>query len=282
MAIITFCSNETKETGQTFSLASIATFMAIEHNFKILVVSTNFNDVSLENCFWEYSKIRNAGVTTTKGKKQDAGLETGIEGLIKVLNSNRTSDEIIRNYSRTVLTDRLDVLLSPVTKSYQEYTEITSYYTEILKIASRFYDLVFVDLGKKMPQKDATAVLQLSDIVILNLTQRLKTINDFIELRKVNDFYKRRNVMLLIGRYDRFSKYNNKNMTRYLKEKKALSVVPYNTLLFEACSEGKIIDFLLRMRNVNDDSDRNSNFVKEIKAIDNNIMFKIHELQMKI
>lgn len=281
MAIITFGSNETKETGQTFSLASIATFMAIEHNFKILVVSTNFNDVSLENCFWEYSKIRNAGITQ-KNQKQNAGLETGIEGLIKVLNSNRTSDEIIKNYSRTVLTDRLDVLLSPITKSYQEYTEITSYYTDILKIASRFYDLVFVDLGKKMPQKEANAILKLSDIVILSLTQRLKTINDFIELRKNNDFYKRKNVMLLIGRYDRFSKYNNKNMTRYLKEKKALSVVPYNTLLFEACSEGKIIDFILRMRNVNDDSDRNSNFVKEVKAIDNNIMFKIHELQMKI
>lgn len=54
MAIITFCSNETKETGQTMSLAATAAYMAIEHNYKILVISTDFNDLSLENCFWEY------------------------------------------------------------------------------------------------------------------------------------------------------------------------------------------------------------------------------------
>ena len=58
MAIVTFCSNEIKETGQTLSLSAVATYMAIEHNYKILVISTDFNDLSLENCFWEYDKIR--------------------------------------------------------------------------------------------------------------------------------------------------------------------------------------------------------------------------------
>ena len=40
MAIITFKSNEIKETAQTLSIAAVATQMAIEHNVKILVVST--------------------------------------------------------------------------------------------------------------------------------------------------------------------------------------------------------------------------------------------------
>ena len=61
MAIVTFCSNEIKETGQTLSLSAVATYMAIEHNYKILVISTDFNDLSLENCFWEYDKIRTNG-----------------------------------------------------------------------------------------------------------------------------------------------------------------------------------------------------------------------------
>ena len=182
MAIITFCSNETKETGQTLSLAAIASFMAIEHNYKILVVSTNFNDLSLENCFWEYNKIRPTGAIKVDDQK-NIGLESGIEGLIKVLNSNRTSTEIVKNYSRIVLRDRLDVFLSPVTKSYQEYAQITPYYTNILQIANRYYDLIFVELSKKMPKQDANDILQLSDIVVVNLTQRLKTINDFMELR---------------------------------------------------------------------------------------------------
>ena len=59
MAIVTFKSNELKETGQTLSIAAVATQMAIEHNRKILVVSTNFKDQTLENCFWEVGKTVN-------------------------------------------------------------------------------------------------------------------------------------------------------------------------------------------------------------------------------
>ena len=214
--------------------------------------------------------------------QKNIGLESGIEGLIKVLNSNRTSTEIVKNYSRIVLRDRLDVFLSPVTKSYQEYAQITPYYTNILQIANRYYDLIFVDLSKKMPKQDANDILQLSDIVVVNLTQRLKTINDFMQLRESNEFYQRKNVMLAIGRFDRFSKYNSKNITRYLKEKKLISVIPYNTLFFEACSEGTVIDFLLKIKNITDESDRNNSFIKEIQAIDNSIIFKLQELQMKM
>ena len=40
MAIITFYSNSKKETAQTMSIAAVATSMAIEHNYKILLIST--------------------------------------------------------------------------------------------------------------------------------------------------------------------------------------------------------------------------------------------------
>ncbi len=278
MAIITFCSNETKETGQTMSLAATAAYMAIEHNYKILVISTDFNDLSLENCFWEYDKIRKA---STIKKDEKVGIESGIEGLIKALISNRTSNEIIRNYSRIVLKDRLDILLAPTTKVYQEYIQIAESYTDILQVAKRYYDLIFVDLSKKMPRKVAAEILKLSDILVINMTQRLKTINDFMELRETNDFYQRKNVMLLMGRYDKNSKYNIKNVTRYLKEKKMISVVPYNTLYLEAASEGGIIEFMLKAKNVTDELDSNNIFIKELKKLDENIIFKLQELQMK-
>lgn len=280
MAIITFCSNDRKETGQTIAVASIATYMAIEHNYKILVVSTSFDDLTLENCFWEYNKIRNS--STIKENTASVGLESGVEGLLKVLSSNRTSNEIVKNYSRIVLRDRLDVLLSPATRNYQEYVAITQNYNQILSIANRYYDLVFVDLSKTIPKQYAESILQASDIVFVNLSQRLKNLNDFILLRDANEFYQRRNVMLSIGNYDEDSKYNKKNITRYLKEKKELLVVPYNTLLFEACSEGNIIDFFLKVRNLSDSSDKNSRFVKEMKEIDTSIMYKLQELQMKM
>lgn len=281
MAVVTFYSYDSKETGQSLSVAAIATHMAIAHNYKVLIVSTSFNELTLENCFWEYAKIRQTSVVKDNNSPS-IGLDSGIEGLLKVLASNRTSNEIVKSYSRIVLRDRLDVLLAPETKSYQEYMEITPNYTNIIKTADRYYDLVIVDLSKKMPKQDIQSVLEISDVVMVNLVQRLETINNFIRLREASDFYKRKNVMLLIGRYDRFSKYNNKNITRYIKEKKELSVVPYNTLFFEACNEGTIVDFFLRLRNVVDDTDKNIIFEQAVEEADHNIIYKLQELQMKL
>lgn len=278
MAIITFYSKEKKETGQTLSIASIASEMAIEHNYKILLVATGYKDKSLEDCFWVSGK--NAFKPELAGK--NVGIESGIEGLTKILASNKTSPEIVKNYSRIVLKDRLDVLESPNATEYKDYANIASLYKDVLQVANRYYDLVFVDLSKQMPKEAEDEILKISDIVFVNLTQRLKTFDDFMELRDQDDFYKKTNVMLAIGRYDKFSKYNNKNITRYLKEKKTLAVIPYNTLLFEACSEGTIIDFLLKIRNITDEADRNYAFLKEIGEIDKKIIFKLQELQMKI
>lgn len=280
MAIITFCSNEIKETGQTLSVTALATYMAIEHNYKILVISTDFNDLSLENCYWEYNKIRNSGGAIAQNG--NIGLESGIEGLIKALKSNRTGDDLIKNYSRIVLKDRLDILMSPMTKIYQEYMQISESYIDILQVANRYYDMILVDLSKKMPRKEATAIIKISDVLIVNMTQRLKTINDFLALKETNDFYNRKNIMLLLGRYDNNSKYNVKNVTRYLKEKKLINVVPYNTLYAEACSEGKIIDFMLKVKGISDEMDDNYIFLKELKTLDSNITLKLQELQTKI
>ncbi len=279
MAIITFKSNELKETGQTLSLVATATQMAIEHSYKILILSTNFKDQTLENCFWELDRL-NKPIINTQGHAA-VGVDNGIEGLIRVLASNKTSTDIVKNYSKTVLRDRLDVLLSPNTKDYQEYTQICDEYPEVLKTADRYYDMIFVDLSSRMREQEAQNILNISDIIVVNMTQRLKNIDDYIELKQNNEFYARNNIMLLLGRYDTFSKYNIKNVTRYLKEKKPILAIPYNTLFFESCSEGKVVDFMLRFKNL-DESDRNTVFIKEVNRADDSIIYKLQELQMKI
>ena len=89
MSIVTFWSNGKEETGKTLAIAAIATYMAIEHNYKILVISTGYKDKTLKNCFWEEKKIRrNLGLF---GPNTNIALEEGITGLSKVMNSNRLS-----------------------------------------------------------------------------------------------------------------------------------------------------------------------------------------------
>lgn len=278
MAIITFKSNERKETGQTLSLVAVATKMAVEHSYKILIVSTSFRDKTLENCFWELDKLNRPIVTK---QRVSIGVDSGVEGLVKILTSNKTSNDIVKNYSKTILRERLDVLISPSTEDYNEYNQICKEYPEILRNADRYYDLIFVDLSGSMDQKNEENIINVSDVIIVNLTQRLKTINDFVKLRENNDFYRRKNIMLLMGRYDTYSKYNIKNVTRYIKERKEILAIPYNTLYFEACSEGKVIDFFLRLKKT-DENDRNRLFIDEVERTDDAIIYKLQELQMKI
>ena len=96
--------------------------------------------------------------TTEQGKQ--IGLNNGIEGLIKIIQSNRTSSNIIRDYAKVVFKDRLDILLSPTTTDPREYNTISPFYKDIIKLADKEYDLVLVDIDKRMEANDKNAILQ--------------------------------------------------------------------------------------------------------------------------
>lgn len=280
MAIIAFWSDEEKETGQTMSMVALSTYMAIEHNYKILNVSTSFKDNTLESSYWDLQKIEQLVKTISKNTNA-VGLESGVEGLIKIINSNKTSTNIVSNYTKVVFKDRLDVLCAAKTQNYEEYREIAQLYPNILQVANRSYDLVFVDISKRMPKEQVDKILEIANVVIVNMTQRLKTIDDFINLREENEFFKGKNILVNIGRYDKFSKYNVKNITRYMKEKKDVHAIPYNTLFFESCSEGKVAEFFLKLRRV-EQEDRNAVFVEETSRLAKDLIYKLQELQLKM
>lgn len=280
MAIIAFWSDEEKETGQTMSMVALSTYMAIEHNYKILNVSTSFKDNTLESSYWDLQKIEQLVKTISKNTNA-VGLESGVEGLIKIINSNKTSTNIVSNYTKVVFKDRLDVLCATKTQNYEEYREIAQLYPNILQVANRSYDLVFVDISKRMPKEQVDKILEIANVVIVNMTQRLKTIDDFINLREENEFFKGKNILVNIGRYDKFSKYNVKNITRYMKEKKDVHAIPYNTLFFESCSEGKVAEFFLKLRRVEQEY-RNAVFIEETSRLAKDLIYKLQELQLKI
>ena len=262
------------------SMVALSTYMAIEHNYKILNVSTSFKDNTLESSYWDLQKIEQLVKTISKNTNA-VGLESGVEGLIKIINSNKTSTNIVSNYTKVVFKDRLDVLCATKTQNYEEYREIAQLYPNILQVANRSYDLVFVDISKRMPKEQVDKILEIANVVIVNMTQRLKTIDDFINLREENEFFKGKNILVNIGRYDKFSKYNVKNITRYMKEKKDVHAIPYNTLFFESCSEGKVAEIFLKLRRV-EQEDRNAVFIEETSRLAKDLIYKLQELQLKI
>ena len=88
--------------------------------------------------------------------------------------------------------------------------------------------------------------------------------------------------LILIGRYDKFSKYNSKNISRFLGERNQVLTIPYNTLFFEATEEAGVPDLFLKFRKSIDPDDRNAFFIQEVKRAADNIIYRLQDLQMRM
>lgn len=281
MSIVTFWSNTKKQTAQTMSLAAIANSMAIEHNYKILIISTIYNDDTLELCFGGLDN--NKKILKKLMQNTTVAVDNGIEGLSKMVYSGRMTPEIIQNYTRIVYKNRLEILYGykeiEDRPTKEEYLKIRGKYKEIIQNASKFYDMVFVDVDKGLEDDFVKQILKISDVVVINTEQKIGMINEINEL--IHSELRNENFILNIGRFDSYSKYSIKNISRYLGMKRDISVIPYNTLYFEAASEESVADLFLKIRNVAE-GDRNRAFVVETKNAAEKIVYKLQELQMKM
>lgn len=279
MSVITFWNNGREQTGKTLSIAAVTTHMAIEHNYKILLISTAHKDTTLDRCFWEEKKKRkNLGLF---GPNTNTAMEDGLVGIETIMKSNKLQPENITNYTKIVFKDRLEILQSFKGEKL-EYDEIKQNYPEIINLANRYYDMVFVDLDEDIGEELAEQIIQNSNVVVTNLSQRLTSINRFIELREEKPIFNSKKSLILINRYDKFSKYTIKNITRYMGEKNKILTVPYNTLFFEACEEAKLPDLFLKLRRGVDEEDRNYIFISEVKRTSDAIIYRIQDLAMKL
>ena len=278
MSVVTFWNDKKEQTGKTLSAVAVATYMAIEHNYKILVISTGFNDKTLDNCFWKEKKLKkNFGIF---GPNTNVAMENGIEGLSKMVKSNKISPESITNYTRIIFKDTLEILQS-FKGNRENYEEIKEHYVDVINLANRYYDLVFVDLDMELGNDVINTILENSNLIVASLSQRLTSIDSFIEKREEVPILKSKKTLILISRYDRDSKYTVKNISRYMGEKNKVSTIPYNTLFFEACEEAKVVDLFLSIRKISED-DVNGMFLSEVKRTAENIIYRLQDLAMRM
>lgn len=282
MAIITFWSNGREQTGKTISMASIATYIAIQHNIKILVVSTTNKDDTLQNCFVARPNVKTLSFGMFAPRAGNNAMQNGMVGLVRMARSNKVTPDMIRNYTRVIFKDVLEILYSGENEVSDE--DAAKYYPDIIKAANQYYDLVFVDLDSNIDQETQTEILNNSNLIIANINQKLTSIDKFIEERKNNKILASKKTVILLGRYDRYSKYSIKNVTRYLGIKNNVLAIPYNTLLFDTAEEAGMPDYFLNFaKNPNlDKEDRNYLFFQELRRTVEVIQYKLQELQMRI
>lgn len=279
MSVITFVNNIEEETGKTMSLVAIATQMAIEYNNKILIISTTNKEGKLKSCFFKDKEARkNKLGIFSSNRSIDTG--NGIEGIVRIARSNKLTPEMITNYTRVVFKDnRLEVLLGIEKSNEYDEKEIAEEYVDLISIANMYYDKVFVDLDNNLDEQIRQQILDRSDLVIVNTSQNYNSLKKLKENKENDDLLKSPRSLILVGRYDKYSKYNSKNITRFLEERNQVLTIPYNTLYFEATNEAEVPDLFLSMRKTIDSEDRNTIFINEVKRASENIIYRLQELQ---
>lgn len=282
MSVITFVNNIEEETGKTMSLVAIATHMAIEYNNKILIISTTNREGKLKSCYFEDKEVKKLRLGIFGDNKSTIDTGSGIEGIARIARSNKLTPEMITNYTKVVFKDRLEVLLGLEEKKNDneiDEKEIAEEYIDLINVANMYYDKIFVDLDSNINEQIREQIIDRSDLVIVNTSQNYNSLKKLKENKEKSELLKSPRSLILVGRYDKYSKYNSKNITRFLEEKNQVLTIPYNTLYFEAANEAGVPDLFLSLRRTIDSEDRNAIFIEEIKRASENIIYRLQELQ---
>ncbi|MBR1540651.1 MAG: hypothetical protein IJ629_05805 [Clostridia bacterium] len=235
MAIIAFWNESEKENGQTLSIIAIANQMAIEHNFRILVVDACFHDKTILKAFWKDKE--NKTVQVLNAGKID--VSSGAEGLVSAVASNKATPEIVTNYTRIVYKNRLDILLGLKTEIPEEHEKSLMLYKDLISTANRYYDLILVDVQKGYRIPSSKVLINQADLIIYTMPPNLININNFLELRETDELIGSRKVMPLLAKSDEYSSYNVRNTSRYIKEKGTIPCIPYDVRFMEATNEAR-------------------------------------------
>lgn len=286
MSVITFVNNLEEETGKTMSLVAIATHMAINNNNRILIISTTNKEDKINSCFFEEQQAKKMRLGILGNRTSAIDSESGIEGIAKIARSNKLTPELITNYTKVVFKDRLEIILGadknkrPQTEDDEK--EIAEEYINLISVARMYYDKVFVDLDRNLSEEIRQRIVDSSDLVIVNTSQNFNSLRKLKEKKENSELLQSPKTLILVGRYDKFSKYNVKNISRFLEERNQILTIPYNTLYFEAASEAGVPDLFLRFKKISDSDDRNALFASEVKRAAENIIYRLQELQARM
>lgn len=279
MSVITFWNNSKRgNIGQTASMIATATSMAIEHNYKVLVISTQLNDFDLEKAYGKYE----SGTMKFLGIKESK-FDSGIEGVMKLASSGKLTPELINNYTKIVLKgNRLEVL-SGKKENEDDETEKFDFnkYPEIIKIANRYYDMVFVDLDRGLQNDMIKKVLEVSNIIIWNMEQKFEIVEEIINFQKEDKLLSKNNVLYLFNKYEKNSKYNVKNIVRNSSMKKKIFTIPYDIMFGDTIQDGTIDQWFLnpKIRRATIEEEHGF-FISEINKLTEGIIYKLQELHM--
>lgn len=266
MPVISFWSTQdTAQVSTTAAAVAVANMLSLKERHKILITQTHYSDLSLESSFFNQEK--NTRVDTS---------DTGIDALDRLLRSGKLRPENIPNYAIPKIKGKLEVLYGTFKNDLDSYSRILETIPSIIDQAKQFYDIVLIDLNKGSNSEEINKILQQSDLIVLGMNQNMTILKKVFKDMQTIKILQEKKVIPVLGRYDKFSSYNERNIARKFNYKKRIYTIPYNTQFFDSCNKGTSSDFFIS--NIRTDiTDRNGFFIQEISDLSSAIMDAIKD-----
>ena len=179
MAVIAFYTSCKEQTGNTVSAISLATYMGIVQNKRTLFISTSLNNNEIKTALWPKQAKKKLGLFDSDINATNVN-ENGIEGLDRIIRSNKISPNIITDYTKVALTGRLEILQG-YNGSEEKYKEIQKQYLQIITFAKQIYENVIIDIDRELENKNKFEILNASDIVVAMTTQKTENVEKLVK-----------------------------------------------------------------------------------------------------
>lgn len=257
--IVSFWSPVHGQCGQTFNAVSLATYIATNYGIKTLIMNSQQEKNNLETAFFE------------KNISSDELLfdESGIDAIDRLAVTRQLSSENFKDYTKNLITDRLDILMGTSKKSETSYKNMATTMPYILACAKKVYDLIIIDVNSGDLFDITRKVLEGSDVCVINLNQNLELLKCYFKKDTYN--LEINNKIYLLGNYEKKSLYSKKFISRMYGLDKVFAV-HRNVLAMDFYNKNSIIRYF--MTNFTDNTD-DYDFMIDLKSLSEEIIRKM-------
>jgi len=269
MPIISFWNpTDSAQTGTTATMVAVANSIATRYpKYKMLLTQTHFSNMKMESSYFNMDKL------ASKGNLDDI-TDTGIDALERLLRSNKISPESIQVYSK-LKGKSIEVLYGSFKNDKDSFNRVLETVPFLLEYAVQCYDLVLVDLTKGTSVKEVNDILQKSDLIVVTMNQDKEVLRKMMKQFDTLKILQEKTIVPVFARYDRFLTYNARNILRTFNfkfDKREAYVLPYNSQYFDACNDGKALEFFIENMNADVATDRNGYFINEVAKVTDRVI----------
>lgn len=216
----------------TSSTIALGLAYAMESNKKVLITHGHFQDQDMEKALLPLSYLRTDLMDLS---------DNGVDALSRFLRFNKVEEENFKNYTTSILTGKLDLLMGTMHDNKEIYdTQFVNLMSLVLKAAKDYYDMTFIDL----PYGDSPishAILEQADLILTYIPHSVAGVESF----KNSEVCKEKRIPIISG-YDSNSKYSRHNISRKFKLKEKIYGIPYDITYHDYYQDGKPVEFLLK------------------------------------